>query len=68
MSNDHEKEETKIEIVETNQKKVFKFNPFGKEPFDVEEVLTSSDIKLEERMTANVKPGISSFNPLYFHF
>lgn len=39
------------------KKKTFNFNPVGKEPFDVEEVLTSSDIKLEERMTANVIPG-----------
>uniref|UniRef100_A0A1I7T178 Fucosyltransferase n=1 Tax=Caenorhabditis tropicalis TaxID=1561998 RepID=A0A1I7T178_9PELO len=37
--------------------KVFNFNPVGKEPFDVEQILTSSDIKLEERMTANVKKG-----------
>ncbi|CAA91285.2 Alpha-(1,3)-fucosyltransferase fut-1 [Caenorhabditis elegans] len=69
LSNDHEldvpilqKEELKPQqrpSFEENvpKKKTFNFNPVGKEPFDVEEVLTSSDIKLEERMTATVIPG-----------
>uniref|UniRef100_A0A8R1IBM1 Uncharacterized protein n=1 Tax=Caenorhabditis japonica TaxID=281687 RepID=A0A8R1IBM1_CAEJA len=40
-----------------NEKRIFKFNPAGQEPFDVEEILTHSPIKLEERMSANVRPG-----------
>lgn len=44
-------------MAEKSEKRVFQFNPVGKEPFEVEEVLTHSSIKLEERMTANVKKG-----------
>ncbi|CAP23499.1 Protein CBR-FUT-1 [Caenorhabditis briggsae] len=59
LSNEHETEKTeaKKEEEKTDKNKVFKFNPVGKEPFDVEEILTSSDIKISERMNANVKPG-----------
>ncbi|CAD6192266.1 unnamed protein product [Caenorhabditis auriculariae] len=39
------------------KKEVFNFNPVGKEPFFVEEVMTDSPIKLAERMKCNVKKG-----------
>lgn len=68
LSNDHEKEGSIPDVPEEVPEKksrpdipptktVFKFNPIGKEPFNVEEIMTSSDIKIEERMTANVKTG-----------
>ncbi|CAI2341241.1 unnamed protein product [Caenorhabditis sp. 36 PRJEB53466] len=51
------REEVPAGTADNPSKKTFQFNPVGREPFDVEEILTYSPIKLEERMSANVEKG-----------